>query len=239
MGIIWQEAVLHTKVSLREKHSIFWAYLFPVMMLVLFCSVFGSGPAEATALLVGVICINSMSGSLYGVGVNIVSLREQKVLRRFKVTPAPLWKIILGLSLAQVGIMTVGNLLLIIAAKTLYKVSLPPDAGAFLLVFTVGTFMFCTLAFVIASVAKSGSHANGLAQISFMPMMFLSGATLPVEAMPVWVQKTAMLLPATYYVAGLRRAYEGEVQGNLVNLAVMAAFSLVAVWVSVKFFRWE
>src|SRR5690349_12935784 len=110
MSIIWQEAVLHTKVSLRERHSIFWAYTFPVMLLILFCSVFGSSPEAATAMLVGVICINSMSGSLYGVGVNVVSLREQKILRRFKVTPVPLWKILLGLSLSQVAIMTGGNL---------------------------------------------------------------------------------------------------------------------------------
>lgn len=239
MSIVWQEALIHTKVMMREPSSAFWDYVFPIMLLVLFCSVFGNSPEDYTALLSGVICITSMTGGLYGVGLNIVALRERKILRRYKVTPVPLRKVLLGICLSQVFITSLTTVLLIVAAKVFYKVILPSDIAGFVLVFAVGTFMFCAISFVIASVARSGHQASALTQVIFMPMIFLSGSTLPYEAMPVWVQKIAMALPATYYVSGLRQVFYGGAEGNLVNLAVMGFFSLLAAAISIKFFRWE
>jgi ABC-2 type transport system permease protein len=240
MGIVWQEAVLHAKVFSRQKSGAFWAYLFPILLLALFCSVFGSGPEDATAMLAGVICINSMSGAFYGVGVSIVSLREQKILRRYKVTPVALWKVLLGLCLAQAAIIGLGTLLLILAAKAFYRVALPANAPAFILIFFVSTFMFCAIAFAIASVARSGYQAGAIAQALFVPMMFLSGATLPSERMPAWIQKVAVSLPATYLVDGMRRVFAGEgLRSNLGNLVVMLIFSILAGAFSLRFFRWE
>ena len=240
MGIIWQEAVLHAKVFSRQGTVVFWAYAFPIMLLFLLCSVFSSGQEDATAMLAGVICINSMTGSLYGIGVNIVSLREQKILRRYKVTPVPVWKVILGLCLAQAAIIGVGTIALILVAKAFYNVRLPSNGVAFLVVFSVSTFMFCTIAFTIASIARSGPQAGGMAQALFMPMMFLSGATLPLEKMPGWIQKIALLLPATYLVDALRGVFAGGgVQSNAKNLVVMIGFSVLAIAFSLRFFRWE
>jgi len=240
MSVIWQEAVIHTKVFMRERHAAFWAHVFPIMLLVLFCSVFGYTPEDSTALLAGVVCINIMSGAFYGIGVNIVALREQKILRRYKVTPVPLSKVILGLCLSQVAIISLTTSLLMAVAKLFYKVTLPANAAAFLVVFLMSTFMFCTIAFAVTSVSRNGHQANALTQLLFMPMMFLSGATLPYEAMPAWIQKVAMALPATYQIMSLRAVFAGGgLRGDLKNLVIMAAFSLIAAAISVRFFRWE
>jgi ABC-2 type transport system permease protein len=239
MSVILKEAAIHTKVMMREPSSAFWDYVFPTMLLVLFCSVFGNSPEDNTAMLSGVICINSMTGGLYGVGLNIVALREQKILRRYKVTPVPLWKVLLGICLSQVFITTLTTLLLLVVARVVYKVTMPSNVAGFVLVFGAGTFMFCTVAFVIASVARSGHQASALTQVIFMPMIFLSGSTLPYEAMPGWIQKIATALPATYYVSGLRQVFSGGTEGNLANLVMMGVFSLLAAAISVKFFRWE
>ena len=240
MSIIWQEAVIHSKVFIRERYGIFLAFGMPIMLLLLFSSVFSSSSGESTSLLAGVICINTMSGALYGVGVNLVSLREQKILRRYKVTPVPLWKVILGLCLSQVGLITVGTVLLMLVAKSIYKASLPNNLGAFFLVFIISTFMFCTMAFAVASIARSGQQANALTQVIFLPMMFLSGATLPYEVMPIWIQKIAMALPATYFVSSLRHVFTGgALQGIWLNIGVMTGVSLIAGIFSVRFFRWE
>jgi len=239
MSIVWQEAIIHLKVVMREQSAIFWSYVFPVMLLVLFCSVFATNPEDSTALLAGVICINSMTGALYGVGLSMVVLRENKILRRYKVAPVPLWKVALGLCLSQVVITGLTTVLLVIVAKIFYKVVLPDSLGAFAVVFIAGTFMFCAIAFVIASIARSGHQASGLTQVIFMPMMFLSGATMPFEAMPIWIQKIALVLPATYYVMGLREVFSTQSQVGLNNLAIMGVFSFLAILVSVKFFRWE
>jgi ABC-2 type transport system permease protein len=239
MNIIWQEALIHTKVMMREQSSAFWDYVFPILLLVLFCTVFGKSSQDYIAILSGVICINSMTGALYGIGLNFVALREQKIFRRCKVTPVSLWKVLLGICLSQVLVTGLATILLLAFAKLFYKVILPGDVAGFVLVFAAGAFMFCAVAFVIASLTRSFHQAGVLTQVLFMPMIFLTGSILPFEAMPVWVQKIALALPATYYVMGLRQTFSGGGEGNLMNLAVMMILGLFAAAASIKFFRWE
>ena len=43
-----------------------------------------------------------------------------------------------------------------------------------------------------------------LIQSLYMPMLFLSGATIPVALMPEWVQTVGQYLPATHLFAGMQ-----------------------------------
>lgn len=241
MNIIWQEASVHTKIFFRERQAVFWGFIFPVLLLVLFCSVFGGTPERSTLLVAGLICINVMSGALFATGVVTVAAREQGILRRYKAAPVALWKIITGLLLSRLISITLTTALLLVMARYIYDILLPTNWAAMVVVYATGTLMFCALAFAVASVARSVAQANGLVQVIFMPMMFLSGATFPTELMPVWMQKVAHVLPSSYYVAGLKSVMltGGGLSENTVNLAVMGVFILLSVGVSVRFFRWE
>lgn len=240
MNIILQEAILDSKLTVRQRATLFWAFLFPVMLLVLFCSVFGDTPEDSTGILAGLISITSVSGALYGIGLVLVAYREAKILRRYNLAPIKLWKVILGVCLSRVATITVTTVVMMIIGKVYYHITLPSRVGAFLFVFLLGTFMFCTLSFAIASVAKTAPQANLIVQMIFLPMMFLSGSTLPYEAMPNWLQKLSLVLPATYNVKSLKLVLSGGgLEGNWENLIVMGVFSLLCIAFSIKFFRWE
>jgi ABC-2 type transport system permease protein len=241
MNIVWQEANVHTKIFFRERQAVFWGFIFPVLLLVLFCSVFGGTPERSTLLVAGLICINVMSGALFATGVVMVAAREQGILRRYKAAPVALWKIITGLLISRLIAITLTTLLLLAMARYFYHILLPTDLVAMIAVYATGTLMFCAIAFAVASVARSVPQANGLVQVIFMPMMFLSGATFPYELMPLWMQKVAHVLPSSYYVAGLKSVMltGGGLSDNAVNLAVMGAFILLSVGISIRFFRWE
>jgi ABC-2 type transport system permease protein len=241
MSVIWQETVIHTKIFFRERLAVFWGVVFPIVLLILFCSVFGGTPERSTALVGGLICINSISGALFGTGVVMVGAREQGVLRRYKVAPVALYKITIGLCLSRLLSISLTTLILLGLARVLYHINLPDNVPALVVMCVLGTVMFCAIAFAVASVSKSVAQANGIAQVLFMPMMFLSGATLPYEFLPGWMQKLALVLPSTYYVSGLRKIMTagGGLSDNLTELAVMAAFTLFAIALSVRFFRWE
>ncbi len=240
MSIVLQEAIIHSKLSFRERQAVFWGFVFPLLLLVLFCSTFGGSPERATTLLAGVICINAMSGSLFGMAVVSVAAREQGILRRYKVAPVALWKIVTGLCASRVFVIGLTSILLVILARVAYKASIPQNLAPFLVVFLIGTLMFCALSFAVAAISRSVAQANGLAQVLFTPMMFLSGATLPYELMPAWMQKIAWVLPATYYIKSLKSTLAGGgLNDNFASLAVMVIFSLFALALSIKFFRWE
>jgi ABC-2 type transport system permease protein len=240
MNVIWQEIVVHTKLAFRERQSVFWGFVFPIMLLILFCSIFGGTPERATTLLAGLICINAMSGALFGAGVVLVVAREQGILRRYKVAPIALWKVVVGLCIARVLMISLTTGLLLLVARLFYQAILPANIAPALIVYFAGTLMFCALAFAVAAISGSVSQANGLAQALFMPMMFLSGATFPQELMPLWMQKASLVLPATYYVTSLKLTIAGSgTAENLTSLLVMGVYSLFAMALSVRFFRWD
>ena len=181
-----------------------------------------------------------MSGSLFGMAVVSVAAREQGILRRYKVAPVALWKIVIGLCASRVFVIGLTSIVLVILARVAYKASTPQNLAPFLVVFLIGTLMFCALAFAVAAISRSVAQANGLAQVLFTPMMFLSGATLPYELMPAWMQKIAWVMPATYYIKSLKSTLAGGgLNDNFASLAVMVVFSLLALALSIKFFRWE
>ncbi|MGC2656981.1 MAG: amidohydrolase family protein, partial [Bryobacteraceae bacterium] len=94
---------------------------------------------------------------------------------------------------------------------------------------------------IIASVVNSAQEAQLVTQILYLPMLFLSGATIPVSIMPGWLQIVAHFLPATYLFEGVQSILIGgasiladlsAVMGLLITLAV-------SLFVGVKLFRWE
>ena len=88
LAILFHETTLMLKMFFRDRQSFFWAYLFPAGLLILFTSLFRSqNPAVAGAMLVSIIGISVMAGSLFGIGVAIVTAREAGIYKRYKTTP--------------------------------------------------------------------------------------------------------------------------------------------------------
>ena len=74
-----------------------------------------------------------------------------------------------------------------------------------LLVFvSIGIVAFRAAGMIIASVVNSAQEAQLVTQILYLPMLFLSGATIPVSIMPGWLQIVAHFLPATYLFEGVQ-----------------------------------
>ena len=71
-------------------------------------------------------------------------------------------------------------------------------------------------------------------------MVFISGATWPLEFLPQAVQNVARFIPLTYVVALLKGLWFGESWGeHLTDVAVLGATLAVGVIVAARTFRWE
>ncbi len=57
---------------------------------------------------------------------------------------------------------------------------------------------------ILAAVTNTMAEANILIQLLYMPMLFLSGTTIPSSILPVWAQTVAEFMPATYLVTGFQ-----------------------------------
>ena len=94
---------------------------------------------------------------------------------------------------------------------------------------------------ILAAVANSTQESQIMVQLIYLPMLFLSGATIQISMFPHSLQIVAQFLPATHLVSGMQgMMLRGETlaqQGDaIVALLISTA---VGLFVSYKLFRWE
>jgi len=231
------------RLALRERAVIFFNYLFP---LAFFFGLGGMLHAErsvglATLVVTSVLVIGVLGNGLFGAGIRTVIDREAGILRRFKVAPiSPLP--VLTASLVTGWLLYVPNLLMMIGlAHAIWRMPLPARPISLFMFLSVAVITFRAIGLIIAAVANSTAESNILVQLCYMPMMFLSGATIPIAVLPPWAQTVAGFLPAFYLVNGIQGILQREesLAANLVPLAALLVTLVVSTFVAKQLFRWE
>jgi ABC-2 type transport system permease protein len=106
------------------------------------------------------------------------------------------------------------------------------------LVYAAGAVAMCAIGFVVAALAPNARTASVIGFVVYFPMIFLSGAVIPREALSTSMRRIGEVLPLAPVVTALRAAWS-TAGINLVALAALAAMIVVASAVSVRVFRWE
>src|ERR1700680_1798212 len=83
----WEVALSRMRVAMRNRAFLFFSLLMPLSFLFIYAGIFGRGNRQAMPyLLAGVLALTVM-GSFWGLSVQLVTFREQGILRRFRVAP--------------------------------------------------------------------------------------------------------------------------------------------------------
>ena len=133
-----------------------------------------------------------------------------------------------------------GMALLIIAGKAVYGLRFAGNPLSLIAGFTLSSLSFFALGFVLAGLIPTARTAQVVGMVLFYPMLFLCGATVPLEVLPEKVRQYASVLPLTQVVKLLRGLWIGESWSqHWTEAGVLAAMLVVGVVVSAKTFRWE
>ncbi len=201
----------------------------------------GRGIRYVDWLIPGVLGMNMMFSSLFGVGYVIVRYRKNGVLKRLKATPLTAFEFLA----AQVA----SRLWLIVAITTLVYVGTDLIVGFAMygsylnlaLVFTLGAVCMISLGLLVASRTASEELAGGLLNIVSWPMMGLSGVWFSLEGLHPLLQKLALIFPLTHVTNAARAvmldgAGLAAIAPDLITLSVMTVVLLACGALS---FRWE
>ncbi|MDI6767564.1 MAG: ABC transporter permease [Bacteroidota bacterium] len=126
-------------------------------------------------------------------------------LEQLMVTPIKPYQLIIGKLLPFVLIATVDVALVIIVAK--FWFGIPLRGSIFLLFGLSGLFVLTTLGLglFVSTIFKTQQQAMMTAQFFFfIPFIFFSGFTFPIENMPKLVQYVTYLIPLRYYIDIIR-----------------------------------
>jgi hypothetical protein len=94
---------------------------------------------------------------------------------------------------------------------------------------------------VVASVTNTMQETQVINQLIWLPLIFLSGATVPLLYLPKMVQKIGLFLPATYLVSGLTDAIfrSASLWSVRIALTSLIIWAVLTFFVSAQLFRWE
>ena len=116
----------------------------------------------------------------------------------------------------------------------------------FILAYGFVTLAIYSLGMLIASVSGNIKTANLLCTITYFPMFFLSGATVPYEIMPKGLQMVSNVMPLTQGIKLLKAIsldtnYDFSLTGGslVIPVLVLCLTAIAGIAVSIKTFRWE
>jgi ABC-type multidrug transport system permease subunit len=231
------------RLTLRERIVIFFNYLFPLVFLVGFGEFMGAAqsPGAATFVFALTLTLNILGTGFFGAGMSAVMEREVGILRRFKVAPITPGPILVS-SIVTGWVVFLPALALFVAILHFrYAMPMPRSPISLFVFLSIGVVAFRAMGLIIASVVNSMQESQILVQLLYLPMLMLSGATIPLTLMPDWLQVVAQYLPSTHLTLGMQGILlRGEsITQNMTAVVALLATAAVSLFVCFKLFRWE
>ena len=244
---LWKLTWIEMKLFLREPMGTFFTLVFPMMLLFLFGSIYGNKPTSffggygtvdvSVPAYIGIIIATSGQFSL---SITMASYREQGILRRLQATPLSPHAILISQVIVLFMMTTLGLILLVIAGKVVFALRFGGNVFNVIIAFILSSFSIFSLGFVIASVMPTARTAQIVAMVLFYPMIFLSGATIPREALPQTIKQYSQILPLTHVVTLMRGFWIGDSWSkHFTEVGILSALLVIGVIISAKTFRWE
>lgn len=192
-------------------------------------------------LMPGLIGLNLMGSSMWGIGFNLVLARKRKLLRRYAVTPMRRSHFLLSYFFSRSTFLVLELAVLIGFGRLVFGTVIQGSVLGLLVASTFGAAAFAAIGLLIGARLSSTEVAGGWMNFVQLPMWLLSGSFFSYERFPEWLQLPIRLLPLTAVNDALRHIYNEAATLSAVGfeLGVLAAWSVVGFAVAIKLFRWQ
>jgi len=246
---------LEVKQFMRQRESVVFTLLFPVLLLLIFGSVFkdeiAPGVTFSQYFVAGMIASGLVNTGFQQLAITIPMERDNGTLKRLRGTPAPASSYFIGKIILVFVSMSIQVILLLIFGVLLYGITLPSDAAhwiIFIWVMLLGLISSTLLGIAFSSVPKSGRGASAVVSPIVIILQFFSGVFFVFTQLPSWMQNFAAIFPLKWLTQGMRAVFlpdsfaAQEVAGSweLGKIALLLGiWSVAGFFLALKTFRWE
>ncbi len=226
----------------RNRGVLFFNVIFPLVFFFMFAQMMDAKQGSVILMVVTMVLVIGVVGQgLFGAGLRAVQEREENILRRYKVTPITPLPLLAASMVTGVIVFLPTTVLVLVLANRIYGMAMPPNIISFLIFVCIGTLAFRAIGAIVAAVVNTSQEAQILTQLLYMPMLFLSGATIPLSVFPGWLQTVTQFIPSTYLMSGMSGILQhGETLAqNWKSIVALLIAAAVGLLVATKIFRWE
>ncbi|HEY0141584.1 MAG TPA: ABC transporter permease [Thermoanaerobaculia bacterium] len=204
MRIHLKEAKYEFLKALRLPAYSLPTILFPVLFYMFFGVMFGaqelkSGVTLSAYLLATYGAFGVIGAALFGFGVSVAIERGRGWLEAKRTTPMPVSAYFFAKTAMAVIFSAIIILLLFTMGIAFGGVTISFGKAATLFAILIaGAVPFCALGLALATFT-SATSATPIINCIYLPLGFLSGLWVPIQALPNPVQKIAFFLPPYHY----------------------------------------
>jgi ABC-2 type transport system permease protein len=199
------------------------------------------GYRASDLLLVGMLGYGAANTAFAGLAIQLVVRREMGLLKRVRSTPMPP-ATYLGATLASILVVFALEVVaLFVVGVLLFGADGPEQILSLGLVLLVGTAAFAGLGLGAATLIRSQDGASAVVNLIVLPMAFLSGAFVPSQEYPQWLQDVSEVLPLKHLITLVTDVYlDGKpAWEDPLSIAVVLAWGGLGLIVAARRFGWQ
>src|SRR5216683_1907525 len=192
-------------------------------------------------LIPGLIGMNIMSGSMWGIGYVVVEMRTRKLLKRLMATPMSRAQFLTSFVLMRAAFFFLELPLLLLFGWFAFGVGVAGSLTLLVGLSLLGALAFAGLGLLVAARAQNTQTVSGLINLVMLPMFIGSGVFFSTARFPDVFQPFLRALPLTALNDSVRavmiegagpRAVAGQA-------ALLAAIGGVSFALALRLFRWR
>jgi ABC-2 type transport system permease protein len=232
---------IRMRLALRNRAFMFFSLIMPLAFLFVYATIFGRGDPRMVSYLLPSVLALTVMGSFWGLSIQLVMFREQGILRRFRLAPLGPSALLFS-SIISNYILTLPTVVVeLLLARWIWKVQVFGNLWGVFVFVTLGITAFSAFGLIVASVTNSIQETQVINNAIWFLFLFFSGATFPIVLFPEWLQRLSVFLPATHLIIGLQMTFVAArpVLQAAAEVVALLGGTLMALFVSVKLFRWE
>ena len=239
----------------RQRESVIFTLLFPVILLIIFGSVFketiAPGVTFSQYFVAGMIASGLVNTGFQALAITIPLERDFGALKRLRGTPMPASSYFIGKVILVSVSMVIQIFMLLGFGLIFFGVEMPTDINkwiTFTWLLLLGSACSTSLGIAFSIVPKSGRGASAVVSPIVIILQFFSGVFLIFTQLPPWMQQIAAIFPLKWLTQGMRSVFlPDSFAGQEVakSWEVGRTFTILIIWLvigiffSVRKFRWD
>ena len=239
----------------RQRESVVFTILFPVILLAIFGSVFkdtiAPGVTFSQYFVAGMIASGLVNTGFQALAITIPLERDFGALKRLRGTPMPASSYFIGKAILIFASMLVQILLLLGFGVLFFGLEIPTDLAkwvTFTWLVILGSTCSTALGIAFSIVPKSGRGASAVVSPIVIILQFFSGVFFVFTQLPAWMQQIAAIFPLKWLTQGMRAVFlpdtfaAEEVAGQWElgkTFVILLVWLVIGIFFSVRKFKWD
>jgi ABC-2 type transport system permease protein len=225
----------------REPMAIIFTFVLPAVFFIGAAS--GGGLDEKAfthAYAPSFLAIIVITTALFTVGPTLVLGRELGFYKRLLATPMDT-SVVLVSSVVRSFLVVLGGMIEILLLSYLLLGTMPKfNLVQFLLAVLLASTSIFVGGVLLGSIFKSTRTAFSVSVILLQPLLFMSGATMPISQLPEGPRTATLFLPSRHMVDLLRLGWRGELFTPSATMPALflLIFMMVCGALARSLFRW-